>query len=105
MEVFHHTLRNDFRIGQLRRDEARREQEASMVFCSRKCQVAYALHRKRPPARPKIRVIVHLVAMLDSLLGRKGDGQPGLKSLWQGLQKLHHAVATVEMLSATGTLA
>ena len=78
--------------------------EASTVFCALECKLAYALHRKKPPARPKIREVVRLVAMLGGFIGRKGDGEPGVKSLWLGLQKLHQAVETAEILGETRTL-
>jgi hypothetical protein len=28
------------------------------------------------------------VAKLGAFLGRKGDGEPGVKTLWQGLQRV-----------------
>ena len=42
--------------------------------------------------------VVRLVAMLGGLIGRKGDGEPGVKTLWQGLQRLHQAVETAQIL-------
>lgn len=32
--------------------------------------------------------VVRLVAKLGGFLGRKGDGEPGVKTLWQGLQRV-----------------
>lgn len=29
------------------------------------------------------------IAQLGGFLGRKGDGDPGLKTLWRGLKRLH----------------
>jgi len=31
---------------------------------------------------------VRLVAMCGGFLGRKGDGEPGVQTLWQGLQSV-----------------
>ncbi len=132
IEILFHTLKNGCRIEQLQldsfeklqraialylivswrigylmrlsRDETTREMEASTVFCALECKLAYALHRKKPPARPKIREVVRLVAMLGGFIGRKGDGEPGVKSLWLGLHELHRAVETTEILRETGAL-
>ena len=90
-----------WRIGylmRLSRDEATREMDAQLIFCPLECQLAYKLHRKKPVARPKIREVVRLVAMLDGFIGRKGDGKPGVKTLWQELQRLHQAVETAQIL-------
>ncbi len=126
IEILFHTLKNGCRIEQLQldsfeklqraialylvvswrigylmrlsRDEATREMDAHLIFCPLECQLAYALHRKKPVARPKIREVVRLVAMLGGFIGRKGDGEPGVKTLWQGLQRLHQAVETAQIL-------
>ena len=37
---------------------------------------------------PTIREVVRAIAKLGGFLGRKGDGEPGVKTLWYGLQKL-----------------
>jgi hypothetical protein len=42
-----------------------------------------------PPAQPpSLRFIQLLVAQLGGFLGRKGDGHPGTKSMWLGLQRM-----------------
>lgn len=43
----------------------------------------------RPPDEPpSLRQAIRWIAKLGGFLGRKGDGEPGTKSLWQGLQRL-----------------
>jgi hypothetical protein len=43
----------------------------------------------QPPAQPPtLRQAVRWIAKLGGFLGRKGDGEPGIKYLWQGLQRL-----------------
>jgi hypothetical protein len=32
--------------------------------------------------------VSHVVAGLDGFLGRKGDGEPGVKTIWLGLQRV-----------------
>ncbi len=41
-----------------------------------------------PETTPTIREVTRIVAGLGGFLGRKGDGEPGIKSLWVGLQRL-----------------
>jgi hypothetical protein len=45
--------------------------------------------RQVPPKEPPaLRTILLMVAQLGGFLGRKGDGQPGAKSMWLGLQRM-----------------
>jgi hypothetical protein len=59
-------------------------------------QVLYAyLHRQAYPApqpSPTMEQAVQWVAKLGGFWGRRGDGAPGVKVLWQGLTKLHALV-------------
>jgi hypothetical protein len=41
-----------------------------------------------PETAPSLREVTRIVAGLGGFLGRKGDGEPGVKSLWIGLQRL-----------------
>lgn len=52
--------------------------------------------RKKEKNKPEVvtvRDFVRAVAMLGGFLGRKSDGEPGAKTLRQGLQRLHDLVA------------
>jgi hypothetical protein len=41
--------------------------------------------RKTPPATPpNLREMIRQIAMLGGFLGRKCDGEPGVKTLWLG---------------------
>ncbi len=45
--------------------------------------------KKPPPAQPPtLRQAVRIVGALGGFLGRKGDGNPGITTVWRGLQKL-----------------
>lgn len=46
-----------------------------------------------PPQAPTIREAIRTVASLGGFLGRKGDGEPGPKTLWLGLQRLDDIAA------------
>lgn len=52
-------------------------------------QAAYVLNKKKPPKEvPPLNTVIRLVAQLGGFLGRKGDGEPGAKTLWLGLRDL-----------------
>ncbi len=54
-----------------------------------KALVAYVTHNPQPPHQPPtLREAMRMVATLGGFLGRNGDGAPGTKSLWLGLQRL-----------------
>jgi hypothetical protein len=46
---------------------------------------------KDPPNAP-LRELIRRIAMLDGLLARKGDGVPGVKTLWQGFARVDWSV-------------
>jgi Transposase DNA-binding/Transposase Tn5 dimerisation domain len=65
----------------------------TVILCEPEWQTLYAVtHRKKPrplPAQPPtLREAVRMIAALGGFLGRKGDGEPGLKAVWQGLARL-----------------
>ncbi|WP_079205683.1 IS4 family transposase [Microcystis aeruginosa FBCC-A68] len=49
------------------------------------------IHKKSPPPEkpPSFREAVRMIASLGGFLGRKGDGEPGVKTIWLGLRRLH----------------
>jgi hypothetical protein len=52
-------------------------------------KAAYLLNRKKPPRQtPPLGEVLRLVAALGGFLGRKGDGEPGAKTLWLGLRDI-----------------
>jgi hypothetical protein len=65
----------------------------TVILCEPEWQTLYMVtHRKKPrplPATPPtLREAVRMIAALGGFLGRKGDGDPGLKTVWQGLARL-----------------
>ncbi len=67
--------------------------EAELLFDRDEWQAAYILLKKKIPKQPpRLNDIIRLVAMLGGFLGRKGDGEPGVKTIWQGLQRIADAV-------------
>jgi len=54
-----------------------------------KALVSFVTQSYVPPSQPPtIRQAMCMVAGLGGFLGRKGDGEPGTKTLWLGLQRL-----------------
>jgi hypothetical protein len=75
--------------------EARRRPEASwaMVLDATEQEVLrrqYGVGRADPA--PTLRQAVHWLARLGGFLGRRGDGEPGVQTLWRGWQRLQAMV-------------
>jgi hypothetical protein len=59
-----------------------------------KALVAYVTRNPLPPSQPpSLQEAMRMTASLGGFLGRKGDKQPGTKSLWIGLQRLDDLTA------------
>lgn len=43
------------------------------------------------------------VSCFEDFLARKGDGEPGVKTIWQGLRRLHDIAQTWLLLSPTSS--
>jgi hypothetical protein len=72
--------------------ESSRERMASepVVLCLQDTTELDFLAKKKPPATPPgLSEVMRLVAQAGGFLGRKGDGHPGAKVLWLGMQALH----------------
>lgn len=125
VEILFHTLKNGCRVEELQLDSYEKleraiavylvvswrigwlmrvgrncpDLDASVAFDARECRAAYALHRKKPPPRPTVNQVLRLIAMLGGFIGRKGDGEPGVKTIWLGLQALRNAIQAFDILS------
>jgi hypothetical protein len=66
-----------------------------VVFTPEEWQTVYMVAKRKPPPKepPKLNAMIRLVASFGGFLGRKGDGEPGPKSLWIGLQRMRDFVA------------
>jgi hypothetical protein len=69
-----------------------------VVFEPREWHTIYTMqHHCRPPqAPPVLHEMVRSLAQLGGFLARTGDGEPGIKSIWQGYQRLHEFIYAVE---------
>jgi len=51
-----------------------------------------------PDTPPSLRQAVRWIAQLGGFLGRKHDGEPGVKTIWRGWQRLQDIAATWQLL-------
>ncbi len=79
-----------WRIGYLMRlGRTCPEMDCEVVFDREEWQAAWLVARKPLPQQPPaLNEAIRLIANFGGFLGRKGDGEPGAKSLWQGLQRV-----------------
>jgi hypothetical protein len=54
---------------------------------------AFVHKESPPPIAPSIRTVVRNIARIGGFLGRKGDGEPGMITIWRGITRLHSLVA------------
>jgi hypothetical protein len=117
IELYHRTLKSGCRIEQRQLGRAERLQNClaiDMVVAWRitqlarlgrelpdrpcsvffeqaqwKALVSFVTRSYQPPSQPPtMRQAMRMVAALGGFLGRQGDGEPGTKTLWLGLQRL-----------------
>ncbi|HNM41716.1 MAG TPA: IS4 family transposase [Giesbergeria sp.] len=123
IERYHYVLKSGCGVEQVQLETAERLERALAVCCivawrllwltyqARKrpevaCTEVFARHewealvctiqgKAEPPAEPpSLREAVRMVAQLGGFLGRSGDGEPGVKTLWRGLIRLEDIAAT-----------
>jgi len=70
-----------------------------IVFEPREWRTIYMMqYQRRPPDQPPpLQDAIRALAQLGGFLARAGDGEPGIKALWQGYQRLHEFIYAVEM--------
>jgi hypothetical protein len=128
IERFHYVLKSGTRIEELQLKDAESLQKAiavyslaafrvmQLVYESRhhpevSCEVVltkaqwitlYMLingNNKIPKQVPSLQQAVMWIGRLGGHLGRKSDGPPGLKTVWQGYQQLCHAASVYELMT------
>jgi hypothetical protein len=57
--------------------------------------------KNRSQRPPSIRQAVRWIAQLAGFLACKGDGEPGLKTLWRGIGVLHHLLEGAQLAAKT----
>jgi Transposase Tn5 dimerisation domain len=88
-----------WRIAQLMRlGRTSPDLEASLFFDEDEIQAAYLLDQKVPPKKPKLNEVLRQIACTGGFLARKGDGEPGVKTIWLGLNDVRIAVRTIRAM-------
>ncbi|PWF47965.1 IS4 family transposase [Massilia glaciei] len=73
--------------------------DASLFFDADEIRGAYLLTKKKmPTAPPTLNEILRLIAQVGGFLGRKSDGEPGVKTIWRGLDQVMTAAETLRAL-------
>jgi hypothetical protein len=69
-----------------------------VVFAPEEWQAAWLIAKRQPPpeAPPTLGEMTRIVAGFGGFLGRKGDGHPGPKALWEGMLKLMAYVEAIQ---------
>jgi hypothetical protein len=117
IERYHYTLKSGCKIEELQLEEKSRIEKAFAVYCvvayfllwltyesrmnpNESCEKVFSkeewqtLYRmsnktkKVPRKAPSLREAVRMIAHLGGFLGRKSDGEPGVKTIWRGLKDL-----------------
>lgn len=73
--------------------------DAALFFDPDEIHRTYLLMKKRmPKGKPKLNEVLRLVAQLGGFLARKGDGEPGAKTIREGLQRVIISAETLRAL-------
>ena len=128
IERFHYILKSGCEIEKLQNRTAERLQKLilvysiisvrilGMTYLARQCpeepctmfleeeewKVLYCIANRTstaPQTAPTIKEAVSYLAQLGGFLGRKGDGEPGAKVIWKGLNELHTVIKHYKYLS------
>ena len=71
--------------------------DAGLLLETEEWQAASILAKKPIPQEPpRLNDVMRLIARRGGFLGRKGDGEPGLKTIWLGMQRIMDFAAGVK---------
>lgn len=83
----------------MRRGRTCPELDARLAFDPDEIRGAHLLAKlKMPTTPPTLNQVVRLIAQIGGFLGRKGDGEPGVKTIWKGLDQVHASAETLRAL-------
>jgi len=128
IERFHYVLKSGTKIEQLQLKDAESLQKAIAVYSMAAFRVMQLVYESRhhpevncevvltkaqwqtlhmliynnnqiPKRPPSLQQAVMWIGKLGGHLGRKSDGPPGLKTVWQGYQQLCHAASVYELMT------
>lgn len=122
IERYHFTLKSGCRLEELQLKESERLERALATYAIVSWRLLWLVYESRqngersvegilervewqalygmvhqtkrvPETAPSIRESIRWIGSLGGHLGRKGDGEPGVCTLWRGLQRLHDIAA------------
>ena len=128
IERFHYVLKSGTKIEELQLKDAKSLQKAIAVYSMAAFRVMQLVYESRhhpdvsceviltkaqwqtlymlidksgkiPQTPPALKQAVMWIGRLGGHLGRKSDGPPGLKTVWQGYQQLCHAASLYEIMN------
>lgn len=77
------------------------EIDCEIVFDREEWHAAYIVAGKPVPKEvPPLNAVIRLIASFGGFLGRKGDGEPGVKTIWIGLQRVQDFAAGIRAYKA-----
>lgn len=73
------------------------------VFDEEEWRAVYVVVHRCPPPKtpPTLNEMIRMIASLGGFLNRKNDGDPGVKTIWTGLQRVKDFVIAMEALDAS----
>ena len=128
IERYHYTLKSGCRLEQLQLETADRLERALATYAIVAWRLLWLTYEARihpsesiegvlpahywialychmhqttvlPEKPPSLADCVRWIARLGGFLGRKSDGEPGVKTLWLGLQRVHDMASIWQLLS------
>ena len=128
IERFHYVLKSGTRIEELQLKDAESLQKAIALYSMAAFRVMQLVYESRhhpevsctvvltkaqwqtlymlihnsnqlPKKPPSLQQVIMWIGKLGGHLGRKSDGPPGLKTVWQGYQQLCHAASVYELMT------
>jgi hypothetical protein len=86
--------------------EARRNPDApcTHVYSTQEWHVIWISRKKEKPPKeiPSIREVTRMLAGLGGFLCRTGDGEPGVRTVWKGYNKLLNYIDGIELVAEYG---
>lgn len=107
IERYHFVLKSGCGLEKLQLEAADRIHRALSTYCIVAWRLLWLTYEARyAPDSPCDRVLeiheaVVLIARLGGFLARKSDGEPGVKTIWRGLRRLHDIASTWALLHDT----
>jgi hypothetical protein len=71
----------------------------SSVLSEPEWKTIWLMQQQRPPPKrpPTLKESIRMLAKLGGFLGRKGDGEPGVKLIWIGYSRLIEYIRVIDL--------